>query len=115
LASGSTFLQRLYRICCTSLDLDSLMEHWPRLLRLAERHGAFHAATRNDAGQTLLHTICSRATYTVCRLIVLNGIRGCTSIDNQAPELTSKLCRLLQRAGADFNSPDSNGQKTAAG
>jgi hypothetical protein len=31
---------------------------------------------------------------------------------NRAPDLTDKLCRLLQRAGADFNSPN-NGQQSA--
>ena len=123
LASGSTFLQRLYRICCTALDLDSLMEHWPRLLHLAERHSAFHTTTRNRAGQTLLHTICSRATYQVRRAVRRLLPDGSMVFDevldmgvmNRAPELADKLCRLLQRAGADFNSPDKNGQQPAAG
>ena len=63
--SGSTFLQRLYRICCTSKDWDKLEQHWSCLLRLAEDNGSFHATTRNNAGQTLLHTLCSRMTYQV--------------------------------------------------
>jgi hypothetical protein len=123
LASGSTFLQRLYRICTTH-DYNGLKEHRPRLLRLIELHGDFHAETRNQAGQTLLHTICSLATYEVRRqsytrflpngVVVPHEAHDYTFVINRAHQFTDKLCLLLQRAGADFSSSDNSGQPTAA-
>ena len=121
LCAGSTFLQRFYRIHC-AFHTPGFVDHRPRLLRLIELHGAFHTSARNDAGQTLLHTLCSRETYQVRRSVrrrlpngsvVFDEVRDCTAVNNRSKHLAGQLCRLLQRAGADFNSPDNNGQQSA--
>jgi len=99
--SGSTGLQRFYRVLC-STGKRSFTDHWPRLLELVEQQLAFHFSARNHAGQTLLHTICSEATYT-----------NWYTISGSFIPCVDQLCEMLQRAGADFLAPDNNGRWTA--
>ena len=118
-AAGSTFLQRLYRVFCT-VRSTGFTEHRARLLRLVEPQGAFHAATRNRAGQSLLHTLCMAATYSVTHRAKnrrrwmypdLPKYREWSSSSSRAKAFTDQLCALLQRHGADFHSPDSSGER----
>jgi hypothetical protein len=102
-------------------------DHRARLMRLIEPQVAFHVATRNHAGQTLLHTICSKDTYTVKHREKKHRGKSChyvnpklkeysewTSVNNHMAEFTDQLCVLLQRRGADFHSPDNSGEQRHA-
>ena len=116
--AGSTFLQRFYRVHCT-MNATGITDHRARLLRLIESQVAFHVATRNHAGQTLLHTICSKDTYSVKPRLQYFFVwmyphvperYEQTSTNNRTPAFSDELCTLLLKHGADFNVPDKEGQ-----
>jgi hypothetical protein len=122
LASGSTFLQRLYRAFCTLYSSDFSAD-CARLMRLIEPQVDFHVATRNNTGQTLLHTLCSEATYTVKRRAKTRHhhldpdqpkYSEWSETDNRMTGFTDELCVLLQRHGADFHSSDNSGEQRHA-
>jgi len=106
-------LQRFYRVHC-AFHTPGFADHRPRLLRLIELHGDFHATARNRVGQTLLHTICSRATYerkhSRKRSRYPNQPDSWTTSTNRAQSFTDSLLEMLIRRGADFQRPDDNGQ-----
>jgi len=132
--SGSTFMQRFYRIHCAFRN-PGFADHRPRLLRLIERHGNFHATTRNHIGQTLLHTVCMPSTYSVTHRKKMRrhshhffyhqsksteSPEYCewTNEGNNAKAFTDALLEMLIRKGADFQQPDDNGavsKNSAAG
>ena len=90
-------------------------------MRLIEPQVDFHVATRNNTGQTLLHTLCSEATYTVKRRAKTRHhhldpdqpkYSEWSEKGNRMTGFTDQLCVLLQRRGADFHSPDNSGEYT---
>jgi hypothetical protein len=115
----------LYRVHCAFRN-PGFADHRPRLLRLIERHGSFHATARNRIGQTLLHTICMPSTYSVTHRkknrrhshhfyyhqidpAEMPKYREWTSEGNNAKPFTDALLEMLIRKGADFQQPDDNG------
>jgi len=97
-------------------------DHRARLMRLIEPQVAFHVATRNHAGQSLLHTICSKDTYSVKPRVQhffhwmypqLPERYEQISTNNRTPGFTDELCTLLLKHGADFNAAHKAGQRSS--